>query len=236
MAMIRSSSAVWILMLSLMTSSAAAQEEPISAGDLFQQFSKLFDDDGWLPADDPRRPGYMRPLGDAGWKSRMHVLQELARYGDHAAAELKRVLQHGSTQKRILAAQAAGLIQAEDCRSQLARAAEHDSDPAVRLHAIDSLAMLGGDEHRELFERLSRSESNRDLKKHLTYALERQGKPLDPAVVTELRQWNPKLMDTARLGDTAPDFELTSLGREAVRLSDFRGKKHVVLVFIYGDT
>ena len=236
MASIRGCSAVWILVLSLMTSSAAAQEDPASAGNLFQQFSKLFDDDSWLPAGNPRRPGYMRPLDNAGWKSRMHVLQELARSGNDAAEELKRILQQGSTQERILAAQAAGLIQAENCRSQLAHAAEHDTDPAVRLHAIDSLAMLGGDEHRELFERLSGSESNRDAKKHLTYALERQGTRLDPAVVAQLREWNPKRMGTARLGETAPDFELTSLGGDAVRLGDFRGKKHVVLVLIYGDT
>ncbi len=35
-----------------------------------------------------------------------------------------------------------------------------------------------------------------------------------------------------RAGDMAPDFELTdSRGAESVRLSDFRGKKPVVLVF-----
>ena len=37
---------------------------------------------------------------------------------------------------------------------------------------------------------------------------------------------------TLNVGDTAPDFELPGhRGNEKVRLSDFRGKKHVVLVF-----
>jgi len=36
---------------------------------------------------------------------------------------------------------------------------------------------------------------------------------------------------TIGIGDTAPDFELNDQTRTAVRLSDFRGKKHVLLVF-----
>jgi mycoredoxin-dependent peroxiredoxin len=36
---------------------------------------------------------------------------------------------------------------------------------------------------------------------------------------------------TLKPGDTAPDFELVDQTRTPVRLSDFRGKKHVLLVF-----
>ena len=34
-----------------------------------------------------------------------------------------------------------------------------------------------------------------------------------------------------KVGDTAPDFELTDTEGQKVRLSDFRGKKNVVLAF-----
>ncbi len=34
------------------------------------------------------------------------------------------------------------------------------------------------------------------------------------------------------VGSVAPDFVLPSLRGEPVRLSDFRGRKHVVLVFL----
>ncbi len=34
-----------------------------------------------------------------------------------------------------------------------------------------------------------------------------------------------------RIGDTAPDFELGSTAGKKIRLSDFKGKKNVVLAF-----
>ena len=34
-----------------------------------------------------------------------------------------------------------------------------------------------------------------------------------------------------KIGDTAPDFELSSTAGKKIKLSDFRGKKNVVLAF-----
>lgn len=36
---------------------------------------------------------------------------------------------------------------------------------------------------------------------------------------------------TVKVGDTAPDFTLLDQNRKSVKLSDFRGKKSVVLAF-----
>ncbi len=41
-------------------------------------------------------------------------------------------------------------------------------------------------------------------------------------------------MPRVELNARAPDFELQDLAGEEVRLSDFRGKRHVVLVFNRG--
>jgi peroxiredoxin len=42
---------------------------------------------------------------------------------------------------------------------------------------------------------------------------------------------NPQLLTP---GETAPEFELTDVNGNFVRLSDFRGKKLVVLAFLRG--
>lgn len=203
---------------------------------IVEAFTQTWDEAAWGPTQNPGRPGYMRPLDDAGWKARMKAFQALVKAGPESAGELRRVLQEGSPPERILAAQVLGFLRSKESGADLARAAEHDADPAVRLYAVDSLAMLGGRAHEELFRRLEQNEKNRDVKRHLAYARERDGAALDDTVIASLKQWDAQTIDSARLGQSAPDFELASLSGEKVRLSDFRGKKPVVLVFIYGDT
>ncbi|MBP89772.1 MAG: hypothetical protein CMJ64_24210 [Planctomycetaceae bacterium] len=43
-------------------------------------------------------------------------------------------------------------------------------------------------------------------------------------------------MAASKLGAPAPDFVLQTVSGKSVRLSDYRGKRAVVLVFVYGDT
>jgi peroxiredoxin len=42
------------------------------------------------------------------------------------------------------------------------------------------------------------------------------------------------IKETIGIGQTAPDFTLADLNGQDVRLSDFRGKKHIVLAFLRG--
>lgn len=44
----------------------------------------------------------------------------------------------------------------------------------------------------------------------------------------------PKQSRFVALGKQAPDFELPTVAGGKVRLSDYRGKQHVVLVFLRG--
>ena len=83
---------------------------------------------------------------------------------------------------------------------------------------------------------LQKSEKNRDVRKHFAYAQERKAAGVDPSIVRSLRAWDPKTMNTAKVGKPAPDFTLKTVSGKLIRLSQFRGKQPVVLVFIYGDT
>jgi hypothetical protein len=54
-----------------------------------------------------------------------------------------------------------------------------------------------------------------------------------PADVTRaLANFDPKNIDTAHLGQLAPDFTLSDSTGKAYRLSQFRGRKTVVLIFL----
>ncbi len=211
---------------------ATAQDDPrgqASASAILEDFEKTWDDKNW-------RPRYMRPLDDVGWRHRMTALQRLARQGKQGAADLAKALESDSAPVRALAAQALGYCGDSDMRAALGKAAEKDASPVVRLYAADSLGMLGGREFDKLLRRLQPNEKNGDAKRHLQYALDREGRPIDAKDLKRLSDWRTNELATAEVGKLAPDFELTSIDGKSIRLSDFRGKKSVVLVFVYGDT
>lgn len=209
--------------------------EVASPSDLLDQFSTQWQQRPWVP-EGGRRPGYLRPTDDAGWKYRMRTLHALARQGSESEDLIRQALSDSQPAVRALAAQAAGYCQVPELRDLLADRAKGDPDPTVRLYSVDSLGMLGAGEFQPLLEELAERESNRDVQRHIRYALQRGKKTIQPDVIRGLKAWDPSHMDAAEVGETAPDFELASLGGGPVRLSDYRGQSAVVLVFVYGDT
>jgi hypothetical protein len=55
------------------------------------------------------------------------------------------------------------------------------------------------------------------------------------AIRKALAEFDPAAIDSARRGQLAPDFALTDTAGQVVRLSQFRGHKTVVLVFLVED-
>lgn len=208
-----------------------AAEPVVSPDERISHFSRIWSEDAWQGG----RRAYMRPLEDSGWPARMQALQGLVAGGATSMEPLLDVLKSGSDVERILAAQALGYL-TNVPRDALWDAARTDKNAAVRLYAVDALGMHGGADISAELKELASGESNGDVKKHIGYAQERKQVGVDGQVLRDLAQWDTALMDSATVGQPAPDFSLTSLGGEQIRLSQYRGKKAVVLVFIYGDT
>lgn len=197
-------------------------------------FSKRWDERSWQGKFATSPDGYIRPMDDAGWKLRVQTLQGLAQHGADAIPVLLHKLKTGDAPQRVLAAQTLGYLGKEVPPAPLLDAAKNDPDPAVRLYAVDSLGMQGAKNIDWMA--LLESEFNRDVDKHIGYAIERSGEPLDREIIERLTSWDSTKIDTAFVGSPAPDFELKLATGETIGLGDFRGKKAVVLVFVYGDT
>ena len=66
----------------------------------------------------------------------------------------------------------------------------------------------------------------------MAWALERDDGPAVAASIRDaLRSYDLRQLGTARLHRPAPDFLLTDTSGETHRLSDFRGKKSIILKF-----
>lgn len=226
-----------IVIVSLfVTSHALAQGVPSpTASETLAEFDRQWDDTRWAPPTG-RLSMYLRPENDSGWSQRMHAFATLALSGKQSSPSLIAALKSESMPVRALAAQTLGFTGDESAKTALASAVEHDPEGIVRLYAADSLGMLGGKDHLELLRRLETSEKNADVKRHLGYAIDRDGAASDGRARQQLKQWSENSRPEVRVGSIAPDFELSALSGDLVRLSQYRDKNAVVLVFIYGDT
>ncbi len=191
---------------------------------------------GWGQQHRRRPDGYMRHLGDPGWQTRMLALHAIVTNGKDSIEPLVRALESGTPPQRIFAAQALGYLGSDVPLEPLLKTAHTDDDPCVRLHAVDSLGRRGDSDTAVNWDELRKGDSSDDVRTHIAYAVERGPQSFEADQLTKLRTWDPARIDTAVVGQRAPDFELASATGETIRLSDFRGKQAVVLVFVYGDT
>lgn len=217
----------------LFSPQAARGGEPESAEAWLTWFAARWNDESWEAG---RRRGYMRSLDDEGWLARVLAMQGIVAAGKDSVAPLVKALKSDHTPTRLLAAQTLGYLAPHVPREPLVESLESDADAAVRLYAVDSLGMQGGADLSEILTLRRESEKNRDTRKHIGYALERGKQPVDQDIIETLVKWDSRQINSAKVGEAAPDFQLTTVSGVKYRLSDFRGKKPVVLVFIYGDT
>ncbi len=207
--------------------SVAAADEPRQPSQALAEFQKA-----WKPL---TGRAYMRPLDDSGWKARMEALQQLARAGAQAVPILTDAVKNGNDDTRVFAAQALALLPDAAAKAPLIESLT-DKHPAVRLYALDALSMFGKVPDEEPYQTLRQKDANRDVRAHAAFAIERDDKPQPDAIRKTLIGYDLKALATAKLGEKAPDFTLPTATGKQVRLSDYRGKKPVVLVFVYGDT
>ena len=179
---------------------------------------------------------YMRALDDRGWQARMLGMQKMVALGEESVPVLTTALEAENGEMQIFAAQTFGHLASAAPTGALTDVLKNSPHTAARLYAADALGMRGGEQFNALFEAESKTQKDRDVKKHLGYALERAGAAVQPEVVTALTTWDGTTINSAEIGKPAPDFELEALNGGRIRLSQFRGKSAVVLVFIYGDT
>lgn len=204
----------------------AASAPDATADDLLARFRR-----GWTAGGD-----HMRPLDDRGWMVRMEVLRGLVSLGDEAVEPLIKALDDTNDEVRVLAAQALAYLGDPRSADRLEQTLAEDDAPAARLYAADALGAIGGLEPSPLLDRVAAEDENRDVQAHVRFALERNGKPLNDEIRERLRSFDLDRMNSARVGEVAPDFTLIDALGKGYRLSDFRGNQAVVLLFIYGDT
>jgi HEAT repeat protein len=168
--------------------------------------------------------------GDPGWQVRMQALVALARGGPVNVPVLVEALKKGSPSTREFAAQALAFFADPRARQPL-EAALDDPDIDVRFHACAALSMFGRLAPTERYLQF-RDSDHWAVRRCMAYALARDDKPDAAALLQALAKYDLAAVGSARLAGLAPNFTLGDLQGNRHRLSDFRGKKGVLLIFL----
>jgi HEAT repeat protein len=176
---------------------------------------------------------------EAGWQERMRALVSLTKAGPDAVGPLVETLRKGSPRNRTFAAWVLGILADPAARLALENALD-DPEQAVRSQAILALRMLGPLKLTDR-QRQGLALSNFHVRAHLEFALARKDDPNPAAIRKALQDYDPARIDTARVGQLAPDFSLADLSGKTRRLGQIRegkgvgGPQAVVLVFLRID-
>jgi hypothetical protein len=173
--------------------------------------------------------------GDPGWKVRMESLVGLVKAGPGAVPVLVEALKNRSPSIREFVAQVLAVLADPGTRPALERALT-DAEPGVRIYAIKALSMSGRlvltEPQREQLKKASKAYWMRE---YIDNVVRRDETPNPAAIRRALREYDLTTLDRARLGRVAPDFALADGGGQTYRLSQFRGRKLVILQFGSGE-
>jgi HEAT repeat protein len=166
----------------------------------------------------------------------MECLQTLVKAGEGAVPVLLEALRPGSNHHhRGFAAQALGFIGDPNARPALLEAVK-EKDEFVRIHALLALVRFGRQEATPELRQIAEKDPHDDVRFLTSYALMRDDKPDLKRIRQALIGYDLARMGSARQGKAAPDFALADTQGKVWRLSELRGKKSVVLVFLMGYT
>lgn len=170
---------------------------------------------------------------DRTCKSRMEIEFKLAAQGKKAVSELTDALKSTNRNVRMLAAKLLGVYGDNPEAGALEDAARNDSDKSVRIYAIQSLGWLKAGIG--TLQALSNDDD-----KDLSFVAKAAQQQANADCVSKIREeyklgLKSSEMAAAKSGSPAPSFTLLEAGGKPLKLSDYKGKKSVVLMFQLAD-
>jgi peroxiredoxin len=176
-------------------------------------------------------------LADAAWRVRLLAIRDLARLGSAAVPEVVKYADDENPHVRNIAAFVLGLNPGEDSESALIELLRQDADPVVRSQAVISLAQLKSGAALPVLEDMAKNDTSRDVRHQCELAVYRITKYEGPDtdLAPAYAELDESRFEQIHVGQPAIDFELLDTDGESWRLSDFRGKKDVVLIWVFAD-
>ena len=181
--------------------------------------------------------GQNKDLSDLSWKLRIEVENDLIALGESAVPTLIDACSAPNRHVRLLAAYVLGCLNDRSAIPALIQIVKDDKYAPARLMAIEALGRLGASEALSVVQAATQ-DNNGFISTAAKWALPRVKNA--EGVGNTLRElalstYDKSQIASAVVGKPAPDFALMNDAGEIVKLSDFRGKKNAVMIFLLAD-
>lgn len=176
-------------------------------------------------------------LNDTDWRVRTLAVRDLVRAGQAAEPGLIAALKHTNAHLRHVAAMTLGIVRSTNAVPALEITLKDDADDVVRAQAAAALWQIGVSSSLPALRTAEKEDKSKDVKHQAAlaaYAIER-GHAATPQLAAAYHALDESRFGSVRAGQSAPDFQLPDTEGRPWRLSDFRGKQPVVLIWIFAD-
>ncbi len=176
-------------------------------------------------------------LDDTDWRVRLLAVRDLVRLGLEETEAMAEGLSHPDKHVRQISAMALGILKAESARPRLEERARKDSIAMVRSQAVIALGQMEATASLPFLRKLLREDESRDVRHQCRLAIDQIEKRMGttPAQLSAFQGLDEDTFETVELGKPAPDFELEDTEGNFWKLSDFRGKQWVALIWVFAD-
>jgi phosphate/sulfate permease/alkyl hydroperoxide reductase subunit AhpC len=174
-------------------------------------------------------------LGDQDWRVRTLAVRDLVRLSSAATPTLVTALEDTNEHVRHVAAMVLGITRATNAVTALENTLRVDSDSVVRSQAAIALGQIGQRSSLAAVQAAQKDDPSKDVRLQAeiaAHAIE-HGKAATPELERAYAALDESRFNRLRVGQPAPDFQLTDTDGKTWRLSDFRGDKPVVLIWIF---
>jgi len=188
---------------------------------------------------------YDRNLNEAGianlenddWKVRLLAVSDLVRIGIESDNEIIEGLTHKDEHVRQACAMALGILKAQEAIDDLEQIVKDDENAMVRSQAVIAIGQIESRNSLELLHDKMSNDPSRDVRHQCELAIDQIEKQMGTTDkhLSAFLSLDTTGFELARVGSIAPDFILDDTEGSEWKLSDFKERKWVVLIWVFAD-
>lgn len=176
-------------------------------------------------------------LDDRDWLVRTLAVRDLVRAGLPAESEIVAALEHSNAHVRHVAVMSLGIVRSTNAVARLEAVLLKDPDDVVRSQVAQALSQIGQSRSLDVLRLALKDDKSKDVRHQAELALHaiEHGHAATPELAAAYRALDERRFGRAKVGEPAPDFQLPDTDGRVWKLADFRGRKPVVLIWIFAD-